>query len=380
MLLSTTFNLERIECIAEHDNFGAEPYLWTAFFHADTSTISNTSVADTVVPIANDAGRSLIANGVDEGESVIIPASIGRRSFTVDTSGRATVGVLFALLEENWTSTAAMAAGQLEFRAAFDELLDLFILTHLGEEELPDEDLAILAGQIRARVVAKIKASGSFTDYFKPRDRFIGFGLHVLSRDELVELAQRPTASHTFSATIRGPLTLPGSGHAPPTTLFEEYRVSGRVRARMLPPDVGPSQQGAYYAAVAQFEKINRAIVASGDDVRRAPRRERRELKEQLRHQESVVFARASETVEAARRDYYEFVAHTTAGKALAEERADRQRRLAERRGSAPTLFGASPITVARARILTEPRASQAAPIDGSTDREHARVTRDLTG
>jgi hypothetical protein len=34
MVLSATFNLEQLECVEEHDNFGAEPYLWTAFFPA----------------------------------------------------------------------------------------------------------------------------------------------------------------------------------------------------------------------------------------------------------------------------------------------------------------------------------------------------------
>jgi hypothetical protein len=381
MVLSATFNLEQLECVEEHDNFGAEPYLWTAFFHSDAGTIAAGQVADTIVPLSTDAGRGAIPDGVDDGETVAIPTSIGRRSMTIDPSGTTLAGVIFVLIEENFSSQSAMAAGQLEFRNAFDSLLDPFLFLHANDDdEALKPALAELATKIQARVVAKIRAESSWTAFFKPQDRFLGFGVHILKGPELLNLATSPLRSHKFSVTLKTRLNLPAGPHTPPPVVFEEYEVRGSVRARQLPPGLEGSAQATYDAAFAQFEKVNAQLVALHTKLATAPHRERASLKEELRYQDSVVLAVAADAVDVARRNYYEFVSKTDAGRALVEQRADRQRRKAEPSSFASSPFSGPPVTVAFGRVLNDARASETAPIDRSADAVAQATARDMTG
>lgn len=376
MLLSTTFSLEQIECREEHDNFGAEPYLWTAFFHADMGTFRNGNVADTAIPIASDAGRSFIPDGVNDGEILPIPALIGSQRFTIDASGPVTAGVLFVMIEENFSAQSAMAAGQAEFRDAFDELLDDFVLAHISDPPEQD-DYDAFANELQSRVAAKVRASSGWGAYFKPQDRVLGYGVHLLTRDELVNVSL--ARSHTFSVSIAGARQLQGTGHVPPITVFDRYEVRGRVRARMIPPSLDHSAQSAYTTAVAAFEKVNAHVAGLRAKLATASRRERQELKEELRYQDSVVLAAAIDAVDATRRDYYEFADRTEAGKALIEQRSLRQRRCAERSEVASPLRSPR-VTITRARIVNEASASETAPIDRSATASHSGAAADMTG
>jgi|KBSSwiStaDraftv2_1062776.scaffolds.fasta_scaffold38252_3 hypothetical protein len=180
-----TIQLESLTCVKEFDRSGhSEPYLWTAFLFADNVTLSSPSPLGVLVPLETESGHGVFgAAGKDvrPGTVIPIPETIGRfqkRLISHHSDGPLSSEIMFAgfvgvLLEEDSTSSGAIAAGHRELGPALrDEILNFF----LANNRFPNTDeINALKDTIAQRVHDTIASKvGCWSGFWSDQDDMIG--------------------------------------------------------------------------------------------------------------------------------------------------------------------------------------------------------------
>jgi hypothetical protein len=268
-MLSVAISLDRIHCHVQNDNFfSSEPYLWTVFFHADinTATLGQGNRLATYTPGSDWTTRGMYPDGVEAGDDIGIPWSLGKRRFTLDDGGLgiAVCGVLYLLLEQDQTPGDAIKAGHRALADAADVVLNSYVDSkYPAVAEPTPAEIKVMADQIQGEVTDAIKHKLSWYDALNDQDDFFGFGYQFLSHAELSSLAsQSPPVRQGFSTRIRSLPQLPA---------FEnDYEIFGGVSARQYSPPPGPFQQelDTYHSAIGALKDVDKNINQVGEGLR----------------------------------------------------------------------------------------------------------------
>jgi hypothetical protein len=209
--LRVNVKLVDLVCRDEGDGWGsAEPYLWTAFFKIDGSTVA-------INPDLSMSGTAQIAFGpgshgnlgdddVDAGDVVPIPATIGEWTGQLKAiplpyplsdllpavSGM--VGFICVVMEEDWVSDEGAEAGHQAFNAtiqsAFDTLINSNTLIDLLDPNAAVAQLGNLMNSFKDGIVEAIKDKQSTIEnllsWLNPDD-MIGLYMETFTQAELLK-------------------------------------------------------------------------------------------------------------------------------------------------------------------------------------------------
>jgi len=206
--------LNTIHSNDEDDGAGdAEPFLWTAFFKIDGDTVFLNEQAKlqgkaTVVGSPGDHGNLLNVD-VDAGDSVAIPNAIGQFETLlrpiplqglVQTGVPGTIGCVAVLLEEDNTSSSAIAQGHQAFtNAVRDGINQLIPQLGFGKTEPTEEDIQAIRNKVKTAVIDAIRNSTSLWSWlsgFGDMDDLIGSRVVTLSQKELLQAGAAGIALH----------------------------------------------------------------------------------------------------------------------------------------------------------------------------------------
>jgi hypothetical protein len=221
--------IENIHCLDEGDGPGnAEPYLWSVFFKIDGETCKVNAALKlegraTVITTSGNHG-DLLRDGVDAGDNVPIPSSLGLihtrlkpiyfdvpitvRNQRIDRVA-GVVGCLVILLEEDFTPNDAIARGHEALNQAVQRELDNLIPTlGFGHPEVTDEDIEEISNRIGDSVTAAIEANVTVWEWLRGAanmDDKIGSKVFKVSLDVLNKLLENPNVQNpafTFEETF----------------------------------------------------------------------------------------------------------------------------------------------------------------------------------
>ncbi|HEV2759335.1 MAG TPA: hypothetical protein VGV86_07165 [Acidimicrobiales bacterium] len=154
MPVNATVQLPTLRCHRQDDGGGpSEPYLWTAAFWADATHPKVRAYA----PMDSTSARDIFPDGVENGEDVAIPASIGRLTARLDDGGAnlALFGVIAILLEHDETPEHAMVKGHRELPRAVEREINRYIDKN-GPTRPTTEQQNAIAGAVRKSVLDAI--------------------------------------------------------------------------------------------------------------------------------------------------------------------------------------------------------------------------------
>lgn len=185
--LDVRLRLNNLHCFDEGDGIGsAEPYLWTVFFKIDGDSVQvnpGLSLQGTATVIGTSGNHGDLPNhDVDAGEDVPIPSALGEFNTRLrpiplqqPVGGVSEVGgvmgVITVLMEEDNTSSSAVAKGHDTLNKAVRDSLNSLIptLNFVHQEPTPDE-IEAMKKKIGDAVTRAIKDGVSVWDWLK------GFG------------------------------------------------------------------------------------------------------------------------------------------------------------------------------------------------------------
>ena len=298
-MIDTTLNISRIHCNLESDFAGAEPYLWTVFFYSDFNTFKGSAgLVVTHTPHQTSTTRNMYPNGVEAGDDIVVPLSMGEFDVTLENGGLglSLAGCLFVLIDERNTDSDAIKAGHVAFGASAHEALnDLAAAKVLVEDKTPTPDeVRAMATQIGDRVKAAIKEELSWWDYLDQQDRFIGSGFKVYSDAQISEMADGGGGADSFVVKIRAERNVPDHQPGfpkppqPPAAqiLIDDYDVFGTLRVRQSDPVPDPSdrEKERFDEAVRVLQDVRGKVAELEGKIADAEGEARDELVAELRH------------------------------------------------------------------------------------------------
>lgn len=264
-----SFILDRFHCNRESDFGGAEPYMWTLFFHLDISEIFSSLPLTSYTPHKNWTTRGMYANGVGSGDDVLIPPSMGRYETALEDAGLDAMlaGFLCVLIDQDSTDGDAIKAGHTAFadsaHASLNELARELVGQVLDGEtpDVPEARIAQMSQSIRADVEGAIRAAQTWHDLLDNQDDFIGFGYGIFDATRIKGAAEMANPIN-IAIKIRRERTVNHQNRA--FTLVDEYDVFGHfIASTPKRPDslAWPEFEG-YDKAVADFTATRAAIGA----------------------------------------------------------------------------------------------------------------------
>jgi hypothetical protein len=263
-MLDVMLQLEQLDCVRQSDSSGSEPYMWILFFFADSTTVSSRAgtAVRTINMLEGVSGRQIFPSNVVAGRMLSIPENLGRIRLVLDDTviKKPAAGVVFTVLEENDTTDGLMRIGHREFGEALsDELNGLVSRFALADvPPLTNEERAAIAKRVQDRVKSAIEGAASGWEFFKKRDRVIGFGADFFSWDVLQLIKDlAPGKPYPLQHIVRSErVVVPGGPGTLPRTVVDEYEVTGSIRVNIFtPPPVDPCQ-----AEKDGFNRLNQAV------------------------------------------------------------------------------------------------------------------------
>jgi hypothetical protein len=207
--LKVSFDLTNIVCADEGDGSGdAEPYLWTAFFKVDGSTVSinpqtkKLEGAATVVGMPGNHG-DLGPDGsdVDAGQTVPIPASVGHFATTMvpipvkgvpSLTAPGVVGCLAVLLEEDSTPDDAVVKGHEALNEALKNAIDGALPSIDLSKGISQATIDDIAAKVQSAAESAIADNVSFWDavwgflsFGNNQDDLVGQARFIFRHDQL---------------------------------------------------------------------------------------------------------------------------------------------------------------------------------------------------
>jgi hypothetical protein len=201
------------------------------------------------VLISNEAEniscRQLFQEDVRPGKTIPIPDSLGRRKILLDDTGmivQPVAGVVYALLEENGTTDSLMTKGHQVFGQALDDEINDFIRKNgLPPPPLSEADRVAMAERIQDRVTNAIEDAASWTEYFRSKDRVIGFASEFFDWPALSVMRDgAPGQPFPIPRTIRKERLVQTFGTPFPglVVAVDEFEIRGTIQvSRMNPSD-----------------------------------------------------------------------------------------------------------------------------------------------
>jgi hypothetical protein len=208
--IDVTFDLGTLHCFDEGDGSGnAEPYLWTVFFKVDGDSVRVNDqlmlegTATVVTTPGNHGDLPVGGDGIDAGQSVGIPASLGHfrstlRPIRTPLAGKfvgGMIGCIGVLLEEDSTPDAAIAAGHAALNKAVRDQINALIPT-LGftNPTVSDDAIAALESKISGAITSAVSDNVGFWDvlgslFGNLQDDKIGIAKFMFTHDALEKKA-----------------------------------------------------------------------------------------------------------------------------------------------------------------------------------------------
>lgn len=304
-MYNTVINFDRFHCNEETDSGGAEPYLWTLFFHLDMNTISSgSSFLETWTPNKTWTTRGMYANGVHAGDDVLIPSSMGHFEVSLDDGGLGHMftGCLCVLIDQDGTDGDAIKAGHEAFGdSAHDALNDLAIELFLsGSTEISDTQIDNVRGIIRSAVLSAIRNAQSWRDYFDDQDRLIGFGHLFFGADRLKAMADAPNPNPSnLAINIRREDTI--NIHGIEIPVVEDYHVFGHLicTSPRRPGELNWPEFEGYDQAIEAYDSVNSEIDKLRLELHRAPAADYSKLESELKKLKTKAKPEARENLKA---------------------------------------------------------------------------------
>lgn len=297
-----SINLDRFHCNHESDFAGAEPYLWTLFFHLDVSEIFSSTPLETTTPHKTWTTRGMYANGVGAGDDVLIPPSIGRFQTALDDAGLDAMfaGFLCVLIDQDGTDGDAIKAGHIAFAdSAHAALNDMAgdVVGQVLDGQSPDVSearIALIRDKIRADVEGAIRGAQNWRDIFDDQDDFIGFGYQIFDATQIKGAAQVANPIN-LAINIRREKIVKNQNQE--FTLVDDYDVFGHFTASTpkRPGSLNWPEYEGYDKAVADFTKTRSAIEALKLKLRKAGGTGDPKLASELRKLKTVALPRAKQ-------------------------------------------------------------------------------------
>jgi hypothetical protein len=291
-MLKATVNIPLLHCVQQYDENGnSEPYLWFAFFSADTTSTLPKPVS-VVVPHVLDT-RAQYPGNIGNNQDINIPVEVG--SFTKNLEGgmrnTAMLGVLAVLFEEDDTSSEAISAGYAAFRDAVDREINNFVIRLVtgggGLRPPTDDEKETIVRAIRSSVTDAISNKvGCWSGLWDNQDDFIGYSLALFIGDQLAEpiaptaqaLGLPPIDADAFKVVIHWTnpptATLVKAGH----NRYEFVRPTLRLQ-RVVADPLGDRIEKVVSVCVDKVKAFDEAV-ATLDRLRN----QRNELRARLAH------------------------------------------------------------------------------------------------
>lgn len=264
-----SFILDRFHCNQESDFAGAEPYLWTLFFHLDISEIFTSLPLESYTPHKTWTTRGMYADGVRSGDDVLIPPSLGRYETALEDAGLDAMlaGFLCVLIDQDGTDGDAIKAGHAAFadsaHAALNELARGLVGQVLDGEtpDVPEAGIAQIRERIRADVEGAIRGAQNWRDVFDDQDDFIGFGYQIFDATRIKGAADVANPIN-IAINIRSERIVKNQNQE--FMLVDDYDVFGHFTASKpkRPGSLDWPEYEGYDKAVADFTATRSAIDA----------------------------------------------------------------------------------------------------------------------
>lgn len=297
-----SFILDRFQCNQESDFAGAEPYMWTLFFHLDISKIFTSLPLETYTPHKTWTTRGMYANGVSPGDSVLIPPSLGRYETALEDAGLGAMlaGFLCVLIDQDGTDGDAIKAGHAAFadsaHASLNELARELVRQVL-EGETPDvSEVAITRIRERVQADAKsaIRSAQNWRDLLDDQDDFIGFGYRIFDATQIKGAADVANPIN-IAINIRRERLVKSQGQE--FMLVDDYDVFGHFLASkpQRPGALDWPEYEGYDKAVADFTATRSAIAALRHEILMAGGKSDPRLASEIRKQKEGALRRAKQ-------------------------------------------------------------------------------------
>ncbi|HEX6681771.1 MAG TPA: hypothetical protein VF062_03210 [Candidatus Limnocylindrales bacterium] len=231
MAIDVVVELDRLQCIREHDGSGdSEPYLWTAV------VAGSSAGTEIVAPGIREGARVVVKSGMRAGDRVQVPP--GQRRFThrfPDGASTPIIVLVVALLEKDSLPGSAVNDGYRRFLKEVEAEVRRYAATN--DEPPTDADIKRIARTIRNKVKTSVQNALS------PWEKGKGF-FGVLDADDpldfkatyvLVDLLSSQRFELEFKEEVlRGghPIEVSGSrvGQTPTTLeVRQHYKLTGRI-------------------------------------------------------------------------------------------------------------------------------------------------------
>ncbi len=250
-MIEVSLNFQELHCIQQYDNGGpSEPYMWIIFFHADNSTIQNsTGVVATQNMMAGISCRGIFEENVKPGKTIPIPPQLGKFTFIVDEEGfpAPVIGSVYAVLEENGTTDSLMRTGHRVFGEAFHQEINQHVANNLTDPTLTDDQKKKMGERIEDKVFSAVRSEAGVLEYFRSKDTVIGFNSEYFSWPLLSLILDRSNGNpYPLSKTVRKDrkvvLNLGQTGSRI-IDVVDEYEIRGTITVRRYtPPQPQPCQ------------------------------------------------------------------------------------------------------------------------------------------
>jgi hypothetical protein len=271
-MIEVIFQLEQLRCLKQYDGGGpSEPYLWVDFFWVDSGTFTdaNPDVVATSNMLSGLSARNVLPENVRPGSVVAIPERIGRMRILLDDSIIHTpgAGFVFALLEENGTSDNLMQIGHRVFGEAFNKEINDYVRQHIPDvPPLSDADKNAMAERIKGKVFSAVEDAASVWEFFRSKDRVIGFASEFFSWPVLTLIRDLSHGQpYPLLYNLRSERLVIQNPQMPPVRAVDEYEVNASVRVTTFTPpapDPCQAQKTALQAATQALKDLANQIAA----------------------------------------------------------------------------------------------------------------------
>jgi hypothetical protein len=202
-MLKAQVHIPLVHCTQQYDENGnSEPYLWFAYFWADSTSIAAENPISVFVPSVPDT-RAQYPDNIGNNRDFPVPSGVGRFEVNLEGAGLnlAMLGVLAVLFEEDDTSSAAIAAGYDAFRLAVSRELNKYVNEKGLTPPSPDDIAKIVAGIYGPVYDAIADEEGWWSGFWDNQDDYIGYSYALFVGDQLAEPAT-PTVQDLGLAPI----------------------------------------------------------------------------------------------------------------------------------------------------------------------------------
>jgi len=292
-MVKVVIQLDELRCISQFDNGpsdASEPYLWLNFFFFDnvTATDSEPGLLRSINMLPGSSCRDLLPENIRAGTVIKIPALIGKFTFVLDDSVdifKPAVGLIFVVIEENETSENLIVIGHQVFGEAIkDELNE--VAKKLSFDLSEDEKKAI-ADRVQSRVFGAIEDNAGPLEFFRRKDRVIGFGSETYSWPILKLLLDKaPGLPYPIQERVRSERLIQLNPPFPPIKAVDEYEITGSIAVSLfVPPGADPcqAQKDALAEANRALEELDGELTDLQQRLRLSPPAEQARIHQQIR-------------------------------------------------------------------------------------------------